>query len=47
MWLAGARAATQGRLVRRVLFWFFRRSAFVRDAVRREMQWEERFQRAG
>jgi beta-hydroxylase len=35
----------QGRLVRRVLFWGFRRSAFVQDAVRREMQWEQRFQR--
>jgi ornithine lipid ester-linked acyl 2-hydroxylase len=36
----------QGRLVRRVLFWFFRRSAFVQDAVRREIQWEERFHRS-
>jgi hypothetical protein len=26
------------------LFWFFRRSAFVQDAVRKEMQWEQRFQ---
>jgi hypothetical protein len=29
------------------LFSFFRRSAFVQDAVRKEMQWEQRFQRAG
>ena len=36
---------TRAHLVRRVLFWFFRRSAFVQDAVRREMQWERRFQR--
>ena len=34
----------RGNLVRRVLFWFFRRSAFVQDAVRKEMQWEQRFQ---
>src|SRR5262249_23186309 len=37
---------TQGQLVRRVLFWFFRRSAFVQDAVRKEMQWEQRFHKA-
>jgi beta-hydroxylase len=36
----------QGRLVRRVLFWFFRRSAFVQDALRKEMQWEQRFHKA-
>ena len=36
---------TQGRLVRRMLFGFFRRSAFVQDAVRKEMQWEQRFHR--
>ncbi|HJY85011.1 MAG TPA: aspartyl/asparaginyl beta-hydroxylase domain-containing protein, partial [Candidatus Binatia bacterium] len=36
----------QGRLVRRVLFWFFRRSAFVQDAIRREMQWERHFHQA-
>jgi len=38
---------TQGRLVRRVLFWLFRRSAFVQDALRKETQWEQRFQRIG
>jgi len=37
---------TRGRLVRRVLFWFFRRSAFVQDAVRKEMQWEQHFHKA-
>ena len=37
---------TQGRFMRRVLFWFFRRSAYVQDALRNEMQWERRFQRA-
>ena len=36
---------TQGRLVRHMLFGFFRRSAFVQDAVRKEMQWEQRFHR--
>jgi beta-hydroxylase len=33
----------RGRLVRHVLFSFFRRSAFVQDAIRKEMQWEQRF----
>ena len=33
----------QGRVVRHALFSFFRRSAFVQDAVRKEMQWEQRF----
>jgi ornithine lipid ester-linked acyl 2-hydroxylase len=37
---------TRGCFARRVLFWFFRRSAFVQDAVRKEMRWEQRFQRA-
>lgn len=36
----------RGCLVRRVLFWGFRRSAFVQDALRKEMQWEQRFHRA-
>jgi beta-hydroxylase len=34
---------TQGRLARRVLFWFFRRSAYVQDAIRNELQWEQHF----
>ena len=34
---------TRGRCARSLLFWFFRRSAFVQDAVRKEMQWEQRF----
>jgi ornithine lipid ester-linked acyl 2-hydroxylase len=33
---------TRGRLVRRALFWFFRRSAFVQDALRNEARWEQR-----
>jgi aspartyl/asparaginyl beta-hydroxylase (cupin superfamily) len=33
----------QGRLVRRVMFWCLRRSAFVQDAVRKEARWEQRF----
>jgi aspartyl/asparaginyl beta-hydroxylase (cupin superfamily) len=37
---------TPGRLARRSLFWFFRRSAYVQDALRNEMQWERNFQRA-
>jgi len=35
---------TRAHLVRRTLFWFFRRSAFVQDALRKETQWEQRFQ---
>jgi len=30
------------RLLRRVLFWGFRRTAYVRDAVRNEARWEQR-----
>jgi beta-hydroxylase len=33
----------QGRLARRVLFWFFRRSAYVRDALRNEARWEQQY----
>ena len=36
----------RGRFARSLLFWFFRRSAFVQDAVRKEMQWEQRFHEA-
>lgn len=32
-----------GRLIRRVLFWCFRRSAYVQDALRNETQWERRY----
>lgn len=35
----------RGRFVRRLLFWGFRRTAFVQDALRRETQWEQRFDR--
>jgi aspartyl/asparaginyl beta-hydroxylase (cupin superfamily) len=31
-----------GRMVRQVEFWLFRRSAYVRDAIRNEAQWEAR-----
>lgn len=33
----------QGRVVRRGLFWFFRRSAYVRNALRNEARWEQRY----
>lgn len=33
----------RGRAVREVIYWLFRRTAFVKDAIRNEKNWEERF----
>jgi hypothetical protein len=39
--------SVRGRVVRRVMFWVFRRTAYVRDALRNEMRWEQRYRDAG
>ena len=39
--------SVRGRFVRQVMFWVFRRTAFVREALRNEMRWEQRYRDAG
>jgi beta-hydroxylase len=33
----------RGHAVREVIYWLFRRTAFVKDAIRNEREWEERY----
>ena len=35
----------RGHILRKAVFWLFRRTGFVRDAYRNEAEWEERFRK--
>jgi len=39
--------SVRGCFVRQVLFWVFRRTAYVREALQNEMRWEQRYRDAG